>query len=72
MTTDNATPQLGEPMTIRQTAKLIGCSVWSVRQTLMRQGLPFVRFKSSGRLIFYRHQVVAWIVARQKNMTGGK
>ena len=32
---------------------MIGCSPWTVRQTLIPRGLPHFRFKASGRLIFY-------------------
>ena len=30
---------LGDPMGIREAARLIGCSPWSVRQSLLPQGL---------------------------------
>ena len=56
---------LGEPLNIRQVASLIGCSVWSVRQTLVPKGLPYFRSRPSGRLIFYRDQVVRWILENQ-------
>ena len=56
---------LGEPISIREVAKLIGCSVWTVRQQCLRQGLPHFRASRSGRLIFYRNQVVRWLVQNQ-------
>jgi len=56
---------LGHPLTIRQVATLIGCSVWSVRQRLIPQGLPHFRSGPNGRLIFYRNQVVHWLVENQ-------
>ena len=62
--------ELGEPMDIRQVARLIGTSPWSVRQTLLRKGLPVVRFKARGKLIFYRKQVEEWIL-RIQNQKGG-
>ena len=49
---------LGEPIGIREVAQLIGCSVWTVRQQCMRQGLPHFRASPGGKLIFYRTQVV--------------
>jgi DNA-binding transcriptional MerR regulator len=52
-------------MAIREVARLIGCSVWTVRQQCMRQGLPHFRLSRSGRLIFYRNQVVRWLIAKQ-------
>ncbi|MGI9102207.1 MAG: hypothetical protein ACR2IF_07155 [Terriglobales bacterium] len=56
---------LGEPINIRQVAQLIGCSAWSVRQRHIPQGLPYFRSSPSGRLIFYRDQVVRWILENQ-------
>ena len=58
---------IGEPMGIREVARLIGCSPWSVRQTLLRQGLPHWRSGPSGKLIFYRDQVVRWVLDQQTN-----
>ncbi len=60
--------RLGPPLTLAEVAKLIGYSPWSVRQTLLRRGLPYVRFGANGRLIFYQNQVVRWIERQQ----GGK
>jgi hypothetical protein len=57
---------LGEPMGIRAVAMLIGCSPWSVRQSLLPQGLPHWRSGPSGKLIFYRDQVVRWLIAQQQ------
>ena len=58
--------ELGEPLTIQAAARIIGCSAWSVRHTLLRQGLPHFRSGPNGKLIFYSAQVVRWIQARQK------
>jgi hypothetical protein len=58
-------PALGPPLSIRDVARLIGCSPWTVRQTLIPQGLPVFRSGASGKLIFYRDQVVRWIEFRQ-------
>ena len=60
---------LGPPLAIKQVAKLIGCSPWTVRQTLMPRGLPFFRFKASGRLTFYESQVIRWIENQQGRNT---
>lgn len=57
---------LGEPLGIREVAALIGCSAWTVRQQCLRQGLPHFRASRSGRLIFYRNQVVRWLIEKQK------
>lgn len=56
---------LGEPLNIRQVARLIGCSAWSVRQRHIPQGLPYFRSRPSGKLTFYRDQVVRWILDNQ-------
>lgn len=60
---------LGVPLSIREVARLIGCSAWTVRQRHLPQGLPCFRSGHAGKLIFYRNQVVAWILRQQK---GGK
>jgi len=62
-------PAFGESLGIRQAAELIGCSPWTVRQTLLPRGLPHFRFRASGRLIFYRDQVIRWTENQQQ---GGK
>ena len=58
-------------MSIREAAELVGCSVWSVRQRLLPKGLPHFRSGPSGKIVFFRHQVVAWILAQQEQMKGG-
>lgn len=57
---------LGAPLSIREAAKLIGCSPWTVRQTHVPNGLPCFRSGPNGKLIFYRDQVVAWILFQQQ------
>jgi len=56
---------LGEPMTIGQVAELLACSVWTVRQRYLPSGLPYFRIGSTGKLLFYRRQVVQWILQKQ-------
>lgn len=56
---------LGAPLSIREAANLIGCSPWTVRQTLIPLGLPCFRSGGSSKLIFYTNQVVRWIESRQ-------
>ncbi len=60
---------LGEPINIREAARLLGCSVWTIRQRYMRQGLPHLRAGPSGKLVFYRRQVVRWVLGRQHTLT---
>ena len=57
---------LGEPMSVSEVARFIGCSVWTVRHRLLRQGLPHFRLLGSKKLIFYRNQIVRWILEKQK------
>ena len=58
--------KLGRPLDISQVAEMIGCSPWTVRQTLIPRGLPHFRFKASGRLTFYEGQVIRWIENQQQ------
>jgi hypothetical protein len=61
---------LGEPMTIRAVAGLIGCSAWTVRHRYLPQGIPHLRSGPMGKLIFFRNQVVTWILQQQRK--GGR
>lgn len=62
---------LGEALDVKQVAELIGCSAWTVRQKHVKAGLPCFRTGPSGRMTFYRNQVTAWILERQKEQKGG-
>jgi len=63
--------ELGPPLTIDQVAAMLGCSVWTVRQTYMRKGLPYFRVSHTGKLVFFRDQVIDWIVKQQTLQKGG-
>jgi len=65
-TASSADARLGQPLDIRQVARLIGCSPWSIRNTWMPKGLPHFRSGASSRLIFYEGQVVRWIERQQR------
>ena len=56
----------GEPLSIREVARLIGCSPWTVRHSYLPKGLPHMRSGRLGKLIFYRAQVVGWILQHQQ------
>src|ERR1700756_226871 len=56
---------LGDPMDIEGAAKLLGCSVWTVRQRYLPQGLPHLRASATGKFVFFREQVISWILKRQ-------
>lgn len=57
---------LGAPISIREAAHVIGVSPWTVRQKYLPQGLPHLRSGPMGKLVFYRQQVIRWILERQK------
>ena len=61
---------LGETLSIREVAALLGCSPWTVRHSYLPRGLPYLRSGPLGKLIFYRTQVVQWILEHQRK--GGK
>ncbi len=60
-----AARELGPPLSIREAAQAIGCSVWTVRQVLVPQGLPCFRPRPGGKLIFYSNQIADWIRQQQ-------
>jgi hypothetical protein len=57
---------LGEPLGVREVARMIGCSTWTVRHRYLSQGLPHLRSGPMGKLIFFRNQVIQWILQQQK------
>lgn len=63
-------PQDGDPLgtalSIREVAHVLGVSPWTVRQKYLPQGLPHLRSGPQGKLVFYRQQVIRWILERQK------
>jgi hypothetical protein len=61
-----ASDALGTPLTIRQVAEVLGCSPWTVRHKYLAKGLPHLRSGKLGKLIFYRNQVVQWILKNQR------
>jgi hypothetical protein len=65
-----AKSDLGPPLGIREVAAMLGCSPWTVRQQHMPRGLPHFRSGPNGKLVFFRDQVVAWILTQQRK--GGK
>jgi len=57
---------LGEPLTLREVAKLIGCSPWTVRHRYLPDGLPHFRTGPTGKLLFYKNQIVSWLLKEQQ------
>jgi len=73
LTTDterSADDSLGVPLGIRQVAAMLGVSPWTVRQQYLPCGLPHLRSGPHGKLIFFRNQIVAWILRRQQQKGG--
>ena len=56
---------LGEPLAITEVARLLGVSVWTVRQRYLPSGLPYFRIGKTGKITFYQNQVVRWILENQ-------
>ena len=61
---------LGAPLTIGELCTLLRCSPWTVRQRYLRQGLPHFRSGPSGKLIFFRNQVIRWVLEKQRQKGG--
>jgi hypothetical protein len=57
---------LGQPLSIQGVACLIGCSVWTVRQRYLPIGLPHLRLRPNGKLIFYKNQIIQWLLTEQQ------
>jgi hypothetical protein len=66
---EGSSEYLGAPLSTRDVARVIGCSVWTVRHRYLAAGLPHVRIGRAGKLIFYTNQVVGWLL-RQRQKGG--
>lgn len=58
--------ELGDPLSIREVARMLGCSPWTIRQQHMPRGLPHFRSGPNSKITFFRGQVVAWILNQQR------
>jgi hypothetical protein len=63
---DSGNEPLGAPLSIREVARLIGCSPWTVRQSYLPQGLPHFRAGPRSKLVFFKVQVISWILQHQQ------
>ena len=61
---------LGEPLTIREVARVLGCSEWTVRQRYLPLGLPHFRLSRTGKLLFFHNQIVRWVLEKQRQKGG--
>ena len=61
---------LGEPMSIREVAKVFGCSEWTIRQRYLPLGLPHFRLSPAGKLLFFHNQIVRWVLEIQRQKGG--
>ena len=57
---------LGDAMDIVDVAAIFGCSAWTIRQKYMKQGLPCLRTSRTGKFLFFRRQVLDWILKQQR------
>jgi hypothetical protein len=61
---------LGEPMTIREVARVLGCSEWTIRQRYLPLGLPHFRLSPTGKLLFFHNQILRWVLEKQRQKGG--
>ena len=61
---------LGESMTIREVARMFGCSEWTIRQQYLPKGLPYFRLSPAGKLLFFHNQIVRWVLEKQRQKGG--
>ena len=61
---------LGKPMSIREVAKVLGCSEWTVRQQYLPKGLPHFRLSPAGKPLFFHNQIVRWVLDKQRQKGG--
>ena len=64
--TETPADPLGKPLAIWEVAKLIGCSVWTVRHRFIPDGLPHLRTGPTGKLLFYKNQIIRWLLREQQ------
>ena len=57
---------LGEPLSVRQVARLLGCSDWTIRHGYLPRGLPHLRSGPMGKLVFFEKQVIRWVLQQQR------
>ena len=61
---------LGQPMSIREVARMFGCSEWTIRQQYLPKGLPYFRLSPQGKLLFFHNQIVRWVLEIQRQKGG--
>jgi hypothetical protein len=61
---------LGLPMSIREVARMFGCSEWTIRQQYLPKGLPYFRLSPAGKLLFFHNQIVRWVLEIQRQKGG--
>jgi hypothetical protein len=57
---------LGQPLSINEVAQLIGVSAWTIRQKYLGARLPHMRVRPRGKLIFYKNQIIRWLLTEQQ------
>ena len=64
-------PLLGGALDIREVAELLGCSPWTIRKKYLPLGLPHFRASAAGKIVFFRCQVIEWVLKRQQHLKKG-
>ncbi len=67
---DEIDDPMGKPMSIREVAKILGCSEWTIRQQYLPRGLPHFRLSPAGKLLFFHNQIVRWVLEIQRQKGG--
>jgi hypothetical protein len=57
---------LGPPLSINEVSRLVGVSVWTVRHRCLAAGLPYFRVGPTGKLLFYKNQIIHWLLTEQR------
>jgi hypothetical protein len=57
-------------MSIREVARMFGCSEWTIRQQYLPKGLPYFRLSPAGKLLFFHNQIVRWVLEIQRQKGG--
>jgi hypothetical protein len=63
---DSELEPLGKPLSISEVAILIGVSVWTLRHRYLAAGLPYFRVGQVGKLLFYKNQIIHWLLTEQR------
>jgi hypothetical protein len=63
---DSVSEPFGKPLSITEVAVLIGVSAWTIRHRYLAAGLPYFRVGPTGKLLFYKNQIIHWLLTEQR------